>query len=821
MTAYFFSTIDPAPSGFIYTPTIFKKDLLSRVFAIYCENPKEIIDLAQQHLQHIKGILIHPSQQSHLKKISPHFWQIGIPYTTAPYLYDWITPLVNTLESLTAADDQNIDLQRRLKRTNRDLEQALYDYHRATHALAQQVQSLTSIENKVRHSETQLKRIIDLLPQQIYAIDEDNTMLLVNQAYAQAHSLSVDEIIGKKTKDIAPAEDISSGWFQTAQEANLQVRIQQMRVDIPERPLATSAGQRIFHVTKIPFNNDESEYKLGVLTVATDITEHKQAAQAIQELNQDLERRVAERTIEFEQAKTQAETANEAKSLFLAMMSHEIRTPMNGIVGMIDLLKETALDSEQANMLSTIRESSFVLLNLLDDILDFSKIEAGRLNLEKIPFSMSELVESVTETLIPNALKKQLSLTCFINPDIPDMLEGDPVRLRQILLNLCSNAIKFTTSNTSKNGVVKLHIDIHALHANAVELILQVEDNGIGIAPDTIHQLFQPFSQAESSIRRNYGGTGLGLSICRRLTEMMGGYIEVNSSINIGSCFSVFLRLPIHQQNQAKISLEKQHIVAVLADTPLKPILLSYLNHTRAHLTLLSDPKELENLLNNTPHIRPINILILDSRWTSAPPQLMSTPTIFLTHRHDKPSLSQTLPDKQWHLWISPLRREDLYQTLLMASGLSKMANPTQIHQETVRKELLTVADAEQQGLLILVAEDNPVNQKVVAKQLAYLGYTCLLADNGKIALTLWQTHNFALVITDCHMPEMDGFELTQAIRQLEAASNHRHCPIIAFTANALRGETERCLSAGMDDYLSKPVEIQALKRMIHKWMSS
>ncbi len=826
MTTLFLSTVNPPPLGFTFAqPT--RKDLLSRVFAIYTDNPSVLVQQVEQRLTKVKGVLVYSANECTLNQLSTHFWLMSIPLMAENNLIHLVQPLLSTLESLTITQDQNTDLQRTLARVSRNLDEVQQDYQRATDTLVQQVQNLLQAESKLLSSETHLKHIIDLLPQQIYAIDNNDRMILANESYTNAHNVHINDLLGRLTKDIAPQADIESGWLATAQLANRTVRLNNVRVDIPERVLATHMGERFFHVTKIPYHFN-SDNLLGVLTVATDITEHRNTEQAILKLNQDLEQRVIDRTAalaqaneHLQEAKVQAEAANASKSLFLAMMSHEIRTPMNGVVGMIDLLRETALDHDQHKMLNTVRESSFVLLNLIDDILDFSKIEAGRLGLEKISFSLSEVLEGVAETLMPNATQKQLTLNCFVNPNIPDLLIGDPVRLRQILFNLCGNAIKFTHATPKKYGLIQLRAELITLHDDAIDLVLQIEDDGIGMTPESIHRLFEPFTQAESSTTRHYGGTGLGLSICRKLVEMMGGYIEVNSLVGFGSCFSVFLHLPLAQPAQASQlnQLHDVHVVAVLPQNILRRNICAYLHHWGVHLTIFDSLFEAEVHIGKIPStIKPV--LILGSLWPMPTPALTHLPCLLLTFRNDKSSTSSSLPANMIRLWISPLRRDDLWLALQIASG-KKNAQALGIpykesHPSTQTR--LTHLEAEQQGQLILVAEDNPVNQKVIEKQLAHLGYTCLLANDGKIAFELWQQHRFALLISDCHMPEMDGFELTHAIRQVEKDIN-QHIPIIAFTANALRGETERCLVAGMDDYLSKPVEMQSLRRILSKWM--
>jgi signal transduction histidine kinase/DNA-binding response OmpR family regulator/GAF domain-containing protein len=423
----------------------------------------------------------------------------------------------------------------------------------------------------------------------------------------------------------------------------------------------------------------------GLLAVHRDITGLKEREEALASAKE-----AAEAALDAaERARWEAEAANMAKSTFLATMSHEIRTPMNGVLGMIEVLERQGLTDDQRRTVLTMRESAQALLHIIDDVLDFSKIEAGRLELEATAFSLSGLIEGVLETFRPQVLAKPLRLDVEINAGSQDALVGDPIRVRQILLNLLSNAIKFT-----EQGGVQVRASTLPLGGGSTRATLAVADTGIGMNAEQLARLFQPFVQADSSTTRQFGGTGLGLSIVRRLAQLMGGDVVVESAPGVGSTFTVTLTLH-----------------AAPADSPLKALL------------------------------RPIA--------------------------------------------------------------------PTSMR----------IAEPPGKSLRVLVVDDHPVNREVLVLQLKLLGVAADAAENGAEALAAWKRGGYAAMLADIHMPKMDGRELAQRLRSAEADRGALRTPIIAVTANAMKGEEERCLASGMDAYLVKPVTIERLRATLERWL--
>ena len=445
---------------------------------------------------------------------------------------------------------------------------------------------------------------------------------------------------------------------------------------------------------------------------ASDITERKLAQQELELHRNHLRELVDEQTLELRKsvaitqaAEAQANAANRAKSEFLANMSHEIRTPMNGLVGMADVLQETDLTPAQRRMVRIMRDSSTSLMTILNDILDLSKIEAGKLDIESVPTHLGEVVDGVAALMASTCATKGIELTVSVAPELPGWIWGDPTRLRQVIFNLLGNAVKFTSDQPERQAQVAVRAEPTTLADGSPGLRIRVIDNGIGMNPDVVERLFQPFTQADESTARKFGGTGLGLNITRRLVEMMHGQVSVHSELGAGSEFVVDL----------------------------------------------------------------------------------------------------------------PLRESPVGQAAVAPESRGSDGNGPMERRGQLRQADHSASQAQATGRLVLLAEDNEINQEVMEEQLRLLGYVCECAADGALALTLWRSGRFALLLTDCHMPHMDGYELTAAIRREESPGSHM--PIIAVTASAMQGEDQRCRDAGMDDYLCKPIRLDELGPMLSKWL--
>ncbi|MBT3702100.1 MAG: response regulator, partial [Alphaproteobacteria bacterium] len=542
----------------------------------------------------------------------------------------------------------------------------------------------------------------------------------------------------------------------------------------------------------------------GFVSTYTDITERKAAEQ------------------ELRRALDAAEAASDAKANFLASMSHEIRTPMNGVLGMADLLSQTTLDDDQTQILDTIRDSGNSLLTIINDILDFSKIEAGKLTIESIPLALEDIIEGASATIAPGADRKGVRIVSYVDPDLPATLLGDPVRLRQIVFNLTGNAVKF-----SEQGEVIVRADRVSEDDNAVTIRLSVVDQGIGISKDALEGLFEAFSQAENSTTRRFGGTGLGLTICRHITDLMGGKISVDSEIGSGSTFSVevSLKKPDQQSTRNREDLSGLDILLVTNSSMMPQVMRSYLEKENANCVVaISMQQALEALEQKTFSGKPFDVVVVDvdpvlNMDGKLSENLSATSMKCVLLARGRRRSARIENSNTVNLDGHPLYRGRLVKAVAVAAGrASPLARPEAEDTQIAEVELPTTAQALAAGTLILLAEDNPTNRQVIGRQLNKLGYVCEMADDGKLALAAWRSKQYALLLTDCHMPYMDGFELTAAVRADEKNGNRR-APIVAVTANALEGEAERCIAAGMDDYLSKPLAMVDLKNTLRKWM--
>jgi len=574
--------------------------------------------------------------------------------------------------------------------------------------------------------------------------------------------------------------------------------------------------------------NIEATNEIGVLastfndmakSIEADIEHRKRTSEEVETLRKKAE----DRSIQLEEALGLAEQATKAKGDFLASMSHEIRTPMNGVVGMADLLSQTELGEDQQVMLDTIRDSGNSLLTVINDILDFSKIEAGKLDIESVSLSISDVLEGAAATISPSASRKNIQITSYVDPDIPQTLLGDPVRLRQIIFNLTGNAVKF-----SEEGEVVVRADKVSADGEGVRVKISVIDNGIGISEEAQSKLFEAFSQADTSTTRRFGGTGLGLTICKGLTDKMGGEITVESQIGSGSTFAVELPLALEDKKESKIDdvdLNGVRLLIVTESDMLGFAVKRYLEHWSAEVHVASSAAEIDEKISALPNEKKLfDVIAVDfnlneNRQLDIVEKYKSKNTKFLLTLDGQRRSARIQAPDVITLDGNPLRQSQLINAVAVAVGRASPLVKSDAGDEISKTYVaLSVEEALAQGTLILLAEDNMTNQNVIQRQLKMLGYTCEIADDGRLALKAWRERDYCLLLADCHMPHMDGFELTANIRADEVGTD-KHAPIIAVTANALEGEAQRCIAGGMDDYLSKPLKMDDLKEKLKKWM--
>ncbi len=645
-----------------------------------------------------------------------------------------------------------------------------------------------------------LQAVIESTTDPIYVKDLSGRYIAINRAAARALNRAPEEIVGQDDRALFPPA-LAEQFL-----ADDRALMESGEVRTEEGSFGAGRDARTYLTTRGPCRDHDGKV-IGLIGVAKDITDRKRI------------------DAELRSAKEAAETANRAKSSFLANMSHEIRTPMNGVMGFVDLTLDTSLTAEQRDYLEVAKSSADSLLSVINDILDFSKIEAGKLDLDPVPFQLAEALADTMTALGLRAHRKGLELTLHIDPEVPLSLVGDLGRLRQIIVNLVGNAIKFTEA-----GEVVLAIDLESGAGDEVVLHFGVSDTGIGIPVEKQPLIFEAFAQADTSITREYGGTGLGLAISSRLVALMGGRISVESEPGQGSIFHFTAPFLLHAEPMAaKTPAELRDVrdlpVLVVDDNATNRRVLEQMliNWQMAPTTVLDGWSALAAIEQAHQAGRPFRLALIDCQMPSMDgfelaeqirrrPQLAGVMIMMLSSVDQRESTARCQELGISVYVTKPVTRSRLWEAIRSGLGTSRV-------ERSSAPQVERPDDGTTRSVRVLVAEDNPVNQTLVLRLLERWGYSVVAVSNGRQAVDACAAGGFDIVLMDVQMPVLDGLAATAEIRARERLNGHR-IPVVAITAHALKGDRERCLQAGMDDFISKPVNERELRSVLLRLVS-
>jgi two-component system sensor histidine kinase/response regulator len=655
----------------------------------------------------------------------------------------------------------------------------------------------------LRESQERYEAIVNRMEDGYFEVDLTGTYTFLSHSFCKMFGYSLEEMLGQSYRKFYSQESVPAIYSAFSEVWKTGIPLQSLEYHISRKD-----GTTRFVEDSVSLKRDHHGKGIGFFGMRRDITDRK--------LNEQ----------ELARAKQAAEEANRAKSEFLANMSHEIRTPMNGIIGMTELALSTDLTYEQRDFIETARSSADTLLAILNDILDYSKIEARKIELDPTPFNLNELVGDSMKSLALEAHKKGLELAFSIGPGIPDDLVGDPGRLRQILINLAGNAIKFTA-----RGEVVVHVSAEPSHSAHVGLHFAVRDTGIGIPPEKQCKLFRPFEQADSSTTRQFGGTGLGLAICKSIVELMGGKIWLESEPGVGTVAHFTIALepsPVIVGTPSMVEIRELEGMAVLIvddNSTNRRILREMLQRWRMRpQDAMSGQQGLRMLEQASAAGDPFRLIICDEQMPvmsglevaeriRGNPLLSHATIMMLTSSDQAASAAKCRTMGVESYLVKPIKPAEMLTMIRRTLTASAQFVP---RRATVPK----IPTGGNRRLRVLVAEDNDVNQKVVLAFLERMGHQATLAIGGADALEQWSPGKFDLILMDVQMPNIDGYEATRRIRAQEHTRLNR-VYIVAMTAHAMHGDREKCLASGMDEYVAKPVGFKQLEEAIAKCPAS